>query len=346
MSGEDYFGPLLKQVSRSFYLSLRILPQSLRGPIGLAYLLARAADTIADSRLIERGIRITQLEALRSELDAPVPGRLASIVSAGTGPQRLPSERMLLERLADCFHAYYALNPLDREQVRKLLMTITDGMVHDLRVFPGENEGKLAALESLEELDRYIYAVAGCVGEFWTHLHVEHRPRFARWDVEQMSQLGVRFGKGLQMTNVLRDLSHDLRTGRCYLPRQELVMIGLSPEDLLEPANVRRLKPLLQKLLSHTLEHYEAGWAYTMAVPRREWRTRLACAWPVLIGLKTLSRVARAENLLDPSVTVKISRQEVYRLLAYSALLVGSDRGLSGFYRRLYDQAQASFASA
>ena len=42
---------LLKGVSRSFYLTLRVLPANLRQPVGLAYLLARAADTIADTRL-------------------------------------------------------------------------------------------------------------------------------------------------------------------------------------------------------------------------------------------------------------------------------------------------------
>ena len=44
----DLTGDLLRGVSRSFYLSLRILPAALREPIGLAYLLARAADTVAD----------------------------------------------------------------------------------------------------------------------------------------------------------------------------------------------------------------------------------------------------------------------------------------------------------
>ena len=43
----DRLDTVLKRVSRSFYLSLRILPRSLRTPIGLAYLFARAADTIA-----------------------------------------------------------------------------------------------------------------------------------------------------------------------------------------------------------------------------------------------------------------------------------------------------------
>jgi len=39
-------GPLLKGVSRSFYITLRVLPVGMRDPIGLAYLLARAADNL------------------------------------------------------------------------------------------------------------------------------------------------------------------------------------------------------------------------------------------------------------------------------------------------------------
>ena len=42
-------GEVLRSVSRSFYLSLRVLPKPLRDPLSLAYLLARATDTIADT---------------------------------------------------------------------------------------------------------------------------------------------------------------------------------------------------------------------------------------------------------------------------------------------------------
>jgi len=61
-------GDLLKRVSRSFYLSLAVLPAPVRPILGLAYLFARAADTIADSRLIGREQRITHLLAFRDEL--------------------------------------------------------------------------------------------------------------------------------------------------------------------------------------------------------------------------------------------------------------------------------------
>jgi Phytoene/squalene synthetase len=37
---------ILRSVSRSFYLSVRLLPAQLREPVALAYLLARATDTV------------------------------------------------------------------------------------------------------------------------------------------------------------------------------------------------------------------------------------------------------------------------------------------------------------
>ncbi len=337
--GEDLLGSLLKRVSRAFYLSLAILPKSLRQPIGLAYLLARAADTIADTRLISREGRLSHLEVLRAELRGEAaPSRLDEIVKARTDPNPHAGERELLRRFPDCFAAYRELEKADRERVHTVLLTITDGMSFDLSTFPGEDEGRLVALEAREDLDRYTYLVAGCVGEFWTKMMIAHRPRLASWDVEKMKRKGVRFGKGLQMTNVLRDLARDLRIGRCYLPLKELAALGLSPEALLDPLSLERLRPLLRDLLAITLDHYREGWDYTLAIPRAEWRLRLACAWPLLIGLGTLALVARAPNLLDPSATVKISRPAVYAIMARSSVSVLSNAALDAYARRLREK--------
>src|ERR1044071_2980882 len=57
--------PLLRPVSRSFYLSIRILPRRLREPVGLAYLLARTTDSVADTAQIPAELRIQTLEKLR-----------------------------------------------------------------------------------------------------------------------------------------------------------------------------------------------------------------------------------------------------------------------------------------
>src|SRR3989442_1137444 len=61
----DLGGALLASVSRSFYLSIKALPRDVRAPIGLAYLLARATDTIADSANASAAVRLKHLNAMR-----------------------------------------------------------------------------------------------------------------------------------------------------------------------------------------------------------------------------------------------------------------------------------------
>jgi farnesyl-diphosphate farnesyltransferase len=331
---------ILKSVSRSFYLSLAVLPSAVRPAIALAYLLARAADTIADTRLIDRRLRITHLLALRSELEVAMAGRLDAIVAATRGVQSLDAERALLERLPDCLTAYRALLADDRRRVRGVLETIIEGMTEDLTRFPGEDEGGLAALETRADLDRYTYLVAGCVGEFWTDVHVAHRPRLRHWDLEKMTALGIRFGKALQLTNVLRDIPRDLRQGRCYLPSHDLALLGLEPRDLLDPKTGPQLRPLLVELLNVALDHYEAGWRYTFAIPKRETRMRLACAWPLLIGLRTLDLLAQTPNWLDPEVVLKVPRIRVYGMMAQSVATVWSTRALARKARQLRERIQ------
>ena len=327
-TSDELLGDLLKQVSRSFYLSLAILPRPLREPLGLAYLLARAADTVADTRLIARGDRIEYLETLRRAY-AGARADVAVVARAAAPRQAHAAERTLLERVEAILARVAQLPQRDQAGVRGVLGTLTDGMVFDLGRFPGEDAAGLAALDTLEELDRYTYLVAGCVGEFWTDLHLAHRPRLTGWDPTAMRATGVRFGKALQMTNVLRDVPGDLAQGRCYVPARELAALGLAPSDLLEPAGAARARPLLERLLGVALEHYDAAWRYTLAIPRREWRMRLACAWPLLIGQATLEALTAHPNPLAATPPVKVSRAAVRGILARSMLTVWSDRALA-----------------
>jgi farnesyl-diphosphate farnesyltransferase len=227
-----------------------------------------------------------------------------------------------------------ALPPADRADVQAVLATLTRGMTFDLARFPGDDAASLTALASWAELDEYTYLVAGCVGPFWTALHVRHRPRLASWDPSAMSAQGIRFGKALQMTNVLRDVPRDLRSGRCYLPADELAALHLRPADLLDGAVRSRARPLFRALLERTLAHYDVAWRYTLAIPRAEVRMRLACAWALLIGLATLAALAAHPDPLGAGTPVKIPRAAVRGIVARCALAVGSNRALAGLAAR------------
>jgi len=324
----DLVGDLLRRVSRSFYLSLAILPRALREPLGLAYLLARASDTVADTRLLPRAERLRHLATLGAAYAGAAAPEVAGVARACASAQTHAAERELLERVGETLARVERLPAGDRTAVRAVLATITEGQRFDLERFPGEDAAGLAALDTLADLDRYTYLVAGCVGEFWTRLCVAHRPRLAAWDVAAMTATGVRFGKALQLTNVLRDVPADLHQGRCYLPARELAALGLGLRDLLDTQRTPAARPLLDRLLRLALEHYDAAWRYTLAIPRAEWRLRLACAWPLLIGLGTLAAIARHPNPLAVVRPIKISRGAVRAILARSALAVWSDAAL------------------
>ena len=308
---------LLKETSRSFYLTLRVLPGKIRAQIGLAYLLARTTDTIADTAVLPVERRLIGLENLRDQIlgkagSPPDFGELAK-------SQDWPAERELLERCGEAVGLLDRMEPADRQRIRDVLTTIVSGQELDLRRFDGASAENIVALADDGELDDYTYRVAGCVGEFWTKMCRANLFPQAMLDERSLEAKGVRFGKGLQLVNILRDLPVDLRNGRCYLPAKELTAAGLTPQDLLNPGNEPKFRMLYQRYLALAEGHLQAGWDYTNALPRRCVRVRLACAWPILIGLATLAKL-RGANVLDPEQRIKVSRAEVKRLIVRSVL--------------------------
>jgi farnesyl-diphosphate farnesyltransferase len=154
-----------------------------------------------------------------------------------------------------------------------------------------------------------------------------HLSRFAALNQEEMLRLGVRLGKGLQLVNILRDLPADLRIGRCYLPAAQ-------PQRLLDPMNFGEVRALYGKWLDTAVGHLDAGWDYTLRIPFQLWRLRLACIWPIWIGLGTIALLRRA-NPLDAAQRVMVPRWRVNVFLGQSLLCARSDRMLGLIHGRL-----------
>src|SRR6201996_6850554 len=133
-------GPLLKGVSRSFYTTLRVLPAGMRDPVGLAYLLARAADTIADTSLIAPEKRLELLLSLRAQVNGQAdPEALVLIGSEVANRQKDSDEKTLLESVGSALALLTELSEADRQAVREIVTTLTRGMEFDLRTFPDES---------------------------------------------------------------------------------------------------------------------------------------------------------------------------------------------------------------
>ena len=325
----DLRGPILRSVSRSFYLSIRILPRPLRDPVALAYLLARTTDTIADTAEVDVPSRLHHLAALSALLRDDASGTTAEQLRNSFAPlQKDAAERRLIEALPFCLSWLNSTAEPDRQDIRNVLATITEGQRFDLEHFGGATE--VTALQTEAELDRYTYLVAGCVGEFWTTTCFRHLRHFANLPPEKMLSLGIEYGKGLQLINVLRDVGPDLRAGRCYLPAEQLRSLGILPAEL--PAQSARVEPLLNNWRERAGAGIAAGVEYSCAI--QPWRVRLATVLPALIGARTLALLEQA----GPTVferKVKMDRREVRVILLRMIATLASPRAIRQLFTQL-----------
>ena len=316
---------LLRDTSRSFHLPLKVLPVEIRPQIGLAYLLARTTDTVADTDVVPVSERLATLDALRrrilGELAEPLDLSAYAAEPSQGADSASASERALLLRIEEAIELLRSFSPEDQRLIHEVISTITSGQELDLRRFGSVEPGAIISLSLPTELDDYTYLVAGCVGEFWTRMCDAHLFSDQGWHVAGQLRDGIRFGKGLQLVNILRDLPRDLRNGRCYLPANELRELGLEPAALVNSTLYPRLRPLYEQYLSRAEAHLEAGWNYVQGIPHGGRRVRFGCALPILIGFRTIALLRRG-NPLDGSRRIKVDRGFVRGALWRSVLAV------------------------
>lgn len=300
---------VLKDVSRSFYLSLRLLPKEMRSAVSVAYLLARASDTLADTASVPVFTRIALLDQFASDVvGIPLMAWEGVLEKEFLPRQDHEGERVLLARLKECLAAKNALPAEQRREVESVLATIISGQRLDLERFGHSSANAPVRLRCDEELWDYTYRVAGCVGEFWTKIgFLTLAEAYSTQDVSLMLEKGIRFGQGLQLVNILRDAPRDWNEGRCYLPVKEEATL----EDVFQM--VRTWIPRAEECLRE-------GLRYAQALPMR--RLRAATLLPASLGLQTLKQLRDADFALWKQ-RVKIPRSMVYRELV-GALLARS----------------------
>ena len=316
---------ILKDVSRSFYLSCQLSPKKIRDTIGLAFLFCKIDDTIADTELLPLKKRLESLNQYRQIFLQQQSGHLIdewqkNLFELLPDNNKLASagEYDLLTNAASLFRELKNLSPQDQDNVCWLLPELTQGMQTDL-IFFANHANELRALPDNEALEKYTYDVAGCVGIFWTRVLKQHY-NFAKQWPKEAEDVGERFGKGLQMVNILRDLPQDLLNGRCYLPAEELQDAGIKLEQLLEKEELVNVKPVLQLFISRAKKYLSAGSEYIDFLPRNALRLRASISLPMDLGFKTLELLEHDSRWLSQNHLIKVKRIEVYKSLLKSLL--------------------------
>ena len=286
---------LLEKTSRTFALSIPLLPEPTRQEVTVAYLLFRIADTLEDAAAWPRERRLAALEDFAGLVEMPPDdARPRAAELSRDWCDGLPSDhRGYLELLAAIpfvFESLEALSPAAREIVARDTVRTARGMAGF--VARSDAAGRLELADEAD-LAAYCYVVAGIVGEMLTDLFVLDRPALGRDDAEGLRRRAARFGEGLQLVNILKDSSADADEGRRYLPRDvdRTTIFDRARRDLEAAAEYALI---LQAAEARGLERGIVAF----------------CALPVRLAAATLDRVEEA------GAGAKLTRPEVFAIVA------------------------------
>jgi farnesyl-diphosphate farnesyltransferase len=210
-------GDLLEKTSRTFALSIPVLPEPTRREVMIAYLLFRIADTFEDAAHWEPDARMRALadfngllrEYSRENAERLSHDWVARRVAHHAGYQELMAEVPFV------LDAFFALSPGAIEPIRSHVTRSADGMAS---IVSRTRHGRLV-LHSVRELQDYCYIVAGIVGEMLSELFLLDRPGLSGIGAF-LRERAATFGEALQLVNILKDSAVDAEEGRRYLPAE------------------------------------------------------------------------------------------------------------------------------
>lgn len=323
----DFQGRILGGVSRTFALTIPSLPSALRVPVTNAYLLCRIADTIEDDAALSVEEKRASAHRFIDVLCGNEPAAaFAAALAPRLGSETLPAERDLVAHVEQVVAVTRSLREAQRLALIRCVSLMSEGM-HRFQKQVG-----LHGLDSQHRLDEYCYFVAGVVGEMLTELFCEYSNAIARRR-HQLMRLAPSFGQGLQMTNILKDVQTDRERGVCWLPRPAFGLSSDGRDDLIAALDDDTFRAGMERLAVVAHGHLRNALSYTLLIPRRYLGIRRFCLWALGMAVPTLDNIY-CNPLFKSGDEVKITRDDVRRIVRRYGLMAGSDAMLRRFFRR------------
>jgi farnesyl-diphosphate farnesyltransferase len=323
---------MLPRVSRTFALTIKLLPRSLQRTVTVSYLLCRVADTIEDEASGETtaSAKTKLLGEFSATLETNDPAFLNELRFFVGDTESNDAE---LARKADLvLGEYFGFSEDIQARIRPWVQEMCSGMAQYVERGIGELTPE-GVIRDLDDLERYCYYVAGTVGNLLTALF------FGESGVGEkegeVRTLGENFGLGLQLTNIVADAPMDWPEGRCYVPANLCKEAGITVDQLFDDGNRKKSRAALRVLINRAREHLADALKYFMLFPRLRYRERLFCLTPLFLALKTLNVVEADPSFPTAGKRPKITRRDVYRTLGVAALIAPSNKLAARYFKRL-----------
>jgi 4,4'-diapophytoene synthase len=326
LNDDAYQNEILQHVSRTFALTIPQLPEPLCTVVANAYLLCRIADTIEDDKLMSAKLKKEYAERFIEVVKGSENAELfAEALFPLLSPTATEAEHDLIANTAPVIRLTHGFNNRQRAALERCVKIMADGMVlyQDAETLDGVADQK--------DMDQYCYYVAGVVGEMLTELFCDHSHEIDAQRSEMM-KLGVSFGQGLQMTNILKDIWEDHERGACWLPRDVFSRHGVDIRHKTPGEMDQGFNEALIELLGVAYAHVNNALRYTLMIPAKEKGLRLFCLWALGMAVLTLDKIRQYPEFTEGQ-QVKITRRSVKLTIFLTRLFVGQNRILEYLFK-------------
>jgi farnesyl-diphosphate farnesyltransferase len=298
-----YQKAILGSVSRTFALTIPLLPPAIEIAVGNTYLLCRIVDTIEDAAELspkeKQGLSKLFLDAVLGSIS--VTSFITPCLDALRGHTNV-DELDLIAHTPTVLRILHTLPNRDQAAISRCVSIMSEGMSH---FHHRQNQN---GLRDLAEFEEYCYVVAGVVGELLTTIFGHYSPKFAK-HISGHEQLAIDFGQALQMTNILKDSPADRARGVCWMPAQ------MSQAELLKIAYDK-----LQSSLS-----------YILLLPKNEIGMRRFCLLAFGLAVMTLEKISTREEVSNKT-EMKLSRNTVWIFYGFTRLAASNDFLMKSFF--------------
>ena len=298
-----YQKAILGSVSRTFALTIPLLPPAIEVVVGNTYLLCRIVDTIEDAAELNPAEKqhLSKLFLDATLGTIPVASFVSPCLDALRGYSNV-DELDLIAHTPTVLRILHTFPDRDQAAINRCVSIMSDGMSHF------HNRQSQEGLKDLAEFEEYCYVVAGVVGELLTSIFSNYSSEFAK-RIQGHEQLAIAFGQALQMTNILKDSPADRARGVSWKPAQ------ISEVELLEIAYKK-----LQDSMS-----------YIILLPEREIGMRRFCFLAFGLAVMTLEKIASRKEFSNQS-EVKLSRNTVWIFYAFTKIAAGNTFLMKSFF--------------
>lgn len=283
LGDRDFCYTALTKVSRSFAVVIQQLPEDLKDPVCVFYLVLRGLDSIEDDMEFAQEPKLELLRSFYQKCE------ITGWNIENVGDSR--DYRVLLKHFEKVISLYQSLDPA----YRKVISDITKRMGNGMAEFAEKK------VYSIDDYNLYCHYVAGLVGIGLSGLFSASTLESASLEMEE--KLSNSMGLLLQKTNIIRDYHEDVQSGRIFWPGEIWGKYGKEIGDFEKAPQSSNSLACLNHLVFDALQHVEDALQYMSMLKNK--KIFRFCAIPQVMAIATLAKVFNNSNVFKTNVKIR-----------------------------------------